>query len=313
MLSNGGRLTRSRIRIFSRRRFLCLVILLALPLLLGAKAKKSKDPILYQDGFLQVVSPDKVSKATCKEAADMVKEAWKFDLSMMHWSRTKEMNRPLTLRLHSAERMKAKTGVRASSSFNGNVFTMNASMIGTDGALGTCAHELGHIQAFRALGKRVKSVPLYFIEGHGLILNRLYSDHHRLTSPKDWTKNIRTVMSMSPEEARTILTDNSYSNNEKDPKKTFKMECMGVYFVEFMRTRHNGHGIPDMVPKMGRVFELVGQGKSYGQAFKQVYGVFASQVAAEIVDLFKRTEGNPTERYRGTRFEATAQIVAEKS
>ena len=93
----------------------------------------------------------------------------------------------------------------------------------------------------------------------------------------------------------------------------FEMECMGVYFVEYMRTRHHGKGIPDMVPKMGRVFELVGRGKSYGQAFKQIYGVWASVVASDIVELFKRTESNPAERYRGTRFEVAAKAVADKS
>jgi hypothetical protein len=91
------------------------------------------------------------------------------------------------------------------------------------------------------------------------------------------------------------------------------MESMGVYFVEYMRTRVRGKGIPDMVPKMGRVFELVGRGKTYEQAFGQVYGVSVNQVVSEIVALFERTQANPAERYKGTRFEPTSQIVADKS
>jgi len=91
------------------------------------------------------------------------------------------------------------------------------------------------------------------------------------------------------------------------------MECLAAYFVEYMRTRVKGKGVPDMVPKMARVFELVGSGKTYGQAFKQIYGVRAGAGASEIVELFKRTESDPAERFRGTRFEAAAQAVADKS
>ena len=314
MLGNGESLGRTASTSFARRRLLCLFIFLALPLLLAAKGKNADGPVLYREGFLKVVSPDKVSMAECRKAAAMVMDAWKFDLGVMQWAPTKELNRPLTLRLTSADRMKkGHPGVRASSSWNGNRVTMNASLIGDRSGPLTFAHELGHIQAARVTGKRWKSVPLYFLEGHGLILNRLYSDRLRTSSPTDWTQNVRTVMSLSPNEARIILTDNSFSNNEKDPKKTFKMECMGVYFVEYMRTRVHGSGISDTVPKMGRVFELVGRGMSYGQAFKQVYGVWASQVASEIVALFERTQANPAERYKGTRFEPASQIVANKS
>lgn len=314
MLSDGESLRQTAGIFFTRRRLQYLFIFLALPLLLGAKAKTADGPVLYSEGFLRVVSPDKVSVADCKKAAKMLNAAWKFDLKVMQWVHTKKMNRPLTLRLMSADRMKkGRPGVRASSSSDGNRVTMNASLIGDRSGPLTLAHELGHIQAARVTGKRWKSVPYYFLEGHGLMMNRLYADHLRASSPTDWTGNVRTVMSLSPKEARIILTDNSYSNNEKDVKKTFKMECMGVYFVEYMRTRYQGKGIPDMVPKMARVFELMGRGKTYKKAFKQVYGISVDQAVSEIVDLFKRTQANPAERYKGTRFEPASQIVANKS
>jgi hypothetical protein len=82
-----------------------------------------------------------------------------------------------------------------------------------------------------------------------------------------------------------------------------QMHRMGVYFVEYMRVRYHGKGIPDMVPKMGRVFEQVGRGKTYEQAFKQTYGISVNEAVSEIVDLFKRTEAHPAERIKGTRFE----------
>ena len=91
------------------------------------------------------------------------------------------------------------------------------------------------------------------------------------------------------------------------------MHALGKYFVEYMRTRFHGKGVRDTVPKMGRVFELVGKGMRYGDAFKRIYGISAGQVASEIATLFERTRANPAERFKGTRFESDAGIVAEKS
>jgi len=314
MPSNYSRLWYSPGKMFPRRCICFLLLFLAIPLLLGAKVKKPKDLVIYREGFLEVVSPDKVSVADCKEAAKMVFEAWKFDLSVMHWAPTKEMNRPLTLQVRMLGGK--HQGVRASADQNGNRFTMNLFVLLRDrSGPRTLAHELAHTQAFRVLGKRVQSVPNYFIEGHGLMLDRLYADHLRLSSPKDWigVVSIQAFMTMSPKTAEIIFTDRNYGDKQKDPKNHFDINSMGVYLVEYMRTRVNGKGIPDAVPKMGRVFEQVGRGKTYEQAFKDVYGVSVNQVASQIVELFKRTESNPAERFRGTRFEADAMAVAEKS
>ena len=111
-------------------------------------------------------------------------------------------------------------------------------------------------------------------------------------------------MSISADEADIIFHHgHKYTHNEKDPQKTNRMERLGLYFVEYMRTRFHGNGIPDTVPRMGQVFESVGRGMDYKQAFERAYGVSPDQVTAEIVALFKRTEANPVERFKGTRFE----------
>ena len=80
------------------------------------------------------------------------------------------------------------------------------------------------------------------------------------------------------------------------------MERMGLYFVEYLRVFKN---IPDAVPMMARVFEKVGAGESYEQAFEQTYGVPLKDVIAEITKLFRKTHPQPEERLKGTRFEQT--------
>jgi SAM-dependent methyltransferase len=68
------------------------------------------------------------------------------------------------------------------------------------------------------------------------------------------------------------------------------MECLGLFFVEYLKARNGGHGIPDVVPKMGQVFERVGRGERYEAAFKKAYGPAVDKAVDELVDLIKQTK-----------------------
>ena len=83
-------------------------------------------------------------------------------------------------------------------------------------------------------------------------------------------------------------------------EKMFKMECVGLFLVEHLRTQK---GIPDAVQRMGQVFEAVGSGLTYEQAFARVYGFSVKRAVAELVANFKRTAANPAGRVEGTRWE----------
>lgn len=290
----------------SQARILLSIVLLALPMLTGAKSRESNDEILYRESFLEVASPDGATKQQAKEMAAKVLAAWKFDLNVMHWSHPEELERPLTLRLLSHERMKREHGgARATASSSGNKFNVDMNLIGDDSIDRTFAHELGHVQMYRALGEYSEhsDVPHYFLEGHGQMLNQLYSDHLQQDRSGPGENIVRTMMSFSAEEAHDILTDPSYfkvgTEKEKE-NKTNKMERMGLYFVEYLRVRKD---IPDTVPRMGRVFESIGRGKTYEQAFKQAYSLSLDRTVSEIVAYFKQTETHPADRIKGTRFE----------
>lgn len=251
---------------------------------------------------MQVVSPDPVSLDQCKLAAKKAMDAWKFDLDVMHWSHPEEMQGVMRLRLLADSRV--ASGTRAYADGDGKRFSVRISLVGDSSLDVTMAHELGHIQAFRALKEAKYPVRDYFLEGHGLILNALYAEHigdiRRGNARRD---QAQTVMSMTADEAHTILTNQEFTETgtaDERSQKNFRMERLGMYFVEYLRVREN---FPDAVPMMGRVFELMGDGKGYGQAFAQVYGVTAGHVAEEIVDLFQRTQASPADRVRGTLFE----------
>jgi hypothetical protein len=61
------------------------------------------------------------------------------------------------------------------------------------------------------------------------------------------------MMALTEEDAWTILTDEAKSI--KEPNK----ECTGLFFVKHLRARRK---LSDADPKMGRVFELMGGGRT---------------------------------------------------
>lgn len=273
----------------------------------SVKYGTAAEPTVYREGFLQVVSPDGATPQQAREAAKQVMAAWKFDLNVMHWSNPAEMERPLKLRLISHDRMKQEhNGARATAGSSGNKFTVDMNLIGDESIERTFAHELGHVQMYRALGRYSESsiVPRYFLERHGQMLNQLYSDHLGQDRSGPGAAIARAMMAFTPEEAHDILTNPRYykigTEKEKMDKEN-KMERMGLYFVEYLRVRKN---ITDTVARMGRVGELVGRGKTYEQAFKQAYGLSLDHTVSEIVTYFKQTETQPADRIKGTRFEA---------
>ena len=291
--------------IIAREHYRILIAILALPLLFAVEGMRANDQVLCKEGFLQVVSPDVqiMSLQQCSAVVRLTMAAWRFDADQMHWADFAEMETPLTLQLISLDRMKAEHAGLLGFAKGRNLFVVSTAVLDDPFANGTLAHELAHIQANRALGKFYgkQAVPRYFMEGHGNILGRAYRDQIRVENHDYDARKARQIMKLTADEARTILTDNSYGATEK--REMDKMESMGIFFVEYMRVRHDRTGIPDMVPRMGRVFELVGRGRTYESAFKEQFGSSVDEVVSEIVEFIKLTAPNPAERLKGTRYE----------
>jgi hypothetical protein len=274
-------------------------------LLLAVNGKPANDHPLCKEGFLRIVSPDalEVSMDQCRAVARQTIAAWKFDLSRMRWTDLTEMEKPLTLRVVGINRMKTEYHGVLGFARGRDLFVVSTAVLDDPFANGTLAHELAHIQAKRALGKfsEKQLAPRYFIEGHGNIMGRAYRDYLGIVKHDYDASKARRILRFTEEEARTILTDNSYGtpgSREED-----KMEAMGIFFMEYLRVRLHHRGVPEVVERMGRVFELVGHGETYQTAFQQQFGEPVDQVVAEILSFIGRTRSNPAERLRGTRYE----------
>lgn len=282
-------------------------VLLGLFLITAPLLCAGNDPLICKQGFLRVVSPDGATMEQCRLAVRKVAAAWKFDLSVMQWGHPEVMDAPFTLRLISDQRMKEEhgEGTRAFTASGGGRIDLRMSILDSPSLDFTIAHELGHVQMNRALSQSPHggTIPHYFLEGHGLMMNLLYADslHHDVQAGA--TREAKLIMALQPEELQTYLTDDSYYRTgtpKEQADRMFKMECIGVYFVEHLRGQK---GIADTVPRMGQLFEAVGRGQTYEQAFGRVYGFSLKRAVSELVGEFKRTASHPADRLTGTRYE----------
>ena len=141
--------------IFSSTRLRRPIALLALPLLFAAKSHSANDRNLCQEGFLQVLSPDALSITVgqCRAVVRQTMAAWTFDANQMRWADLREMEKPLTLRLLSLDRMKQEHPGLLGFARGRDLFVVSTAVLGDSFANGTLAHELAHIQAKRALGR----------------------------------------------------------------------------------------------------------------------------------------------------------------
>jgi len=278
---------------------------IGLPFVLVAAGALAGDRSLCNEGFLQVVTPDELSVSAdqCRAVAKQTMAAWRFVADQMRWAKPSKMEYPLTLRLLSVDRMKTEHAGVLGFARGRDLFVVSASVLDDPFANGTLAHELAHIQAKRTLGKLSEKnlVPRYFIEGHGNRMGLAYRDHLRVTTHDYDVRKARQIMKFTADEARTILTDDSYGTGDK--KNEDRMEAMGIFFVEYLRVRLHGKGISDALLRMGRVFELVGSGETYQSAFQEQFRTSVNEAVAEIVAFVRRTESAPATRLKGTRYE----------
>jgi hypothetical protein len=283
-----------------KRTLLSLVI----PALIAA-GPGTGDTALCREGFLQIVSPDasNLRAEQCRAMATQTMAAWSFVADQMRWADPAAMESPLTLRLLSVERMKSEHPGVLGFAKGRDLFVVSLSILSDSFSNGTLAHELAHIQAKRALGKlsERRLVPRYFIEGHGNRMGLAYRDHLRIANHDYDARKARQIAKLTADEAKIILTDDGYGAGDK--KKEDLMESRGIFFVEYLRVRNIGKSGPDVLPRMGRVFEAVGTGKSYPSAFRAQFGASVDEVVSEIVAFMARTESVPEDRLKGTRYE----------
>jgi hypothetical protein len=81
---------------------------------------------------------------------------------------------------------------------------------------------------------------------------------------------------------------------------------IGRFFLDFLRTRLGGHGVPDALARTSWMIEAAGDGAKVSEAFARVFGVTLDEAHDEFCGMLDATLHKPHERFRGTVWERLA-------
>jgi len=263
---------------------------------------------VYRDAQVRVVSDAGMTSAQGHALADRVEEAYRFDARKQHWPDTEPLGKTITVAALSRGAFAQVTGDTSGSvagvTTSPDVFAMPASQATRRSADGdaTIAHELGHVQDLREAGRRISQVPIYLQEGKEYLLGDMYPSSRGATghSLQSVTWELGRI---SGADALDVMRNFRTVRDEAEAGPLgFRGEVVGALFVEFLRTRLNG-GTPDAIGKVADVIADVGQGATYGEAFKARFKVAPAEAEAAFVRYVAQTTGNPWERLRGTLYD----------
>jgi hypothetical protein len=185
-----------------------------------------------------------------------------------------------------------------------NLFVVPDTVLGRKSALDdeTIAHELGHVQDFRQGGNGLQQVPIYLQEGKEYCLGEKYPLAEHMANPH--TQYVGNILGkITAQDAQKVMSSFRTPQDEAGSGNFgFIGETTGALFVEYLRTRLGGKGVPDALPRVANVISQVGSGNSYDAAFKSQFGLAPKEAEQSFVDYIGKTEGNPQARLSGTLF-----------
>ncbi len=160
----------------------------------------------------------------------------------------------------------------------------------------TLAHELVHILQGRA-APNGDVYPWYFIEGSAINVasHYNYSIYGRVSS------FVVSYLAATADDARTTFTRYSFEDNTTTLAQIGHDQSVSGFFVEYLRTKHGGAGIPDINAKLVRVYTSSRSAATFQAAFQTEVGESIDSAQAAFI-AFMGT-GTRTTRWRGTVFE----------
>ncbi|MCI3134313.1 hypothetical protein [Phenylobacterium aquaticum] len=173
---------------------------------------------------------------------------------------------------------------------------------------GTLAHELTHIQDRREV--RPSGVPGFIAEGRGLTDGFMYRRSLGYP-PQPYDRSLaRAIAGYTAADAAAVLDDLS-PGDLADPAANRRLEFIGAWFVEFLRTRCGGAGFVDVQPRLARVITEMRGGADFGAAFKDVFGLDWDATRTAFVAEARQTRG--AERLKGTIWQGLAEAPHSKT
>jgi hypothetical protein len=239
---------------------------------------------------------------TPRERAAMVarvRAAFAFALEACEWSAT-DMIAAAPLELHIAA---LPTGTAARTT-GPRALSVASNALGQADMDGVLAHELTHLQDFRAARGGLRSIPRYLVEGRALSIGREFRRSLGICGSD--AERVRAIASLTGNQAAEALAgfrDGSGLRLAKRDGAVFRWMSASVFFIEFLRRRGHATGRPDAFARLSRTFERVGRGETFDDAFMAEFSRPLGSLEREFVDVVTSTEGDRAARLRGTAYE----------
>lgn len=276
-----------------------------------AAPKPPKTHLVWQDQFVRVVSDEKLSKAQAQAVAKKIEDAAKFDAAQQKWPDSKPLGKQVTVEVLSKKGFDAIFGGDAGGTAG---VTLGPDLMAVPDTVATkstpddddtLAHEVAHVQDERIGGDRIDLVPTYLQEGKAYVLGDSYPIAlHEDASDPALRSIAKQVGGVTADKAQDVMDHYRDPEAEEDPSRDgFVDETTGALYVEYLRTRLNGQGVSDTMPRLAKVISEVGKGATYEDAFQKQFGVSVKQSEQGFVKFVKDTEGKPAERLKGTLWE----------
>jgi len=153
------------------------------------------------------------------------------------------------------------------------------------------AHELAHIWEVQNGGY---TLPVYADEGRACEIGDTYNEVNG--EPNVWLAPTRKFLAKLDEPtARQRL--------QAGNQATLPTEYTGQLWVEFLRTRYNDAGIPDVLARLGQASIATQNGMRWRAAFETSVGITLYDAREAFFAYIAATTGDAAERFRGTRWQ----------
>jgi hypothetical protein len=270
---------------------------LAAPAAAGADGGTSTRQCASADGFVRVQSERAINPARCLAVAERVVRAYAFVAAVASWNRQDRLRaKPLRFRLLDG----SMRGLGYAEGLD--LMVVRDAYLDAPLSEGTLAHELMHIQDARQLGGR--RLPSFLAEGRALTVGHAY--RMALGQEKgDYDRRMAaSAATFTAKDADRLLRD--YEGSGWDN------QAIGTALVEYMRTRWNGTGVPDVGARLSRMIERMGAGDGFDSAFRKEFGTPFGDLRKAYAKYLDDTAGDPRARLQGTIWEAVGAAASSE-
>lgn len=256
-----------------------------------AKAATFELLCVSDDKFLQIYADHPVDRARCKSIAARVIKAYAFAGERSSWRNPSLLwAKPLQFRLLGGP-LKVLGYAQGP-----NLMVMKDDYLDDPLSEGTLAHELTHIQDSRQL--RGSKLPSFMLEGRALTIGHAY----RMSLGQEKNDYDRRMAGS----AVRFTADDAEKFLSEFRGKGWNNQAVGTVLVEYMRTKWNGAGIPDIQSRLARMIETMAGGDGFEAAFQKEFGTTFAALRKSFMKHLNDTKDDPQARLQGTIWQSTS-------